>query len=137
MITPLTESFRSFLVRGDSVRRVQNDNLLRFRLCGTVSKRRLVFDGHDDQLPHLFAALPYTRATVHEIDNGIGRFAPLLSCPTPFFLQLHFTLLFRPGTKLRLQKLQFFYTADQFFTNETHPTVYLLQVKFDFRLNLN
>ena len=53
-----------------------------------------------------------------------------------FFLKPHFTLLFRPGTKFRLQKLQFFYTADQFFTNETHPTVYLLQVKFDFGLNL-
>ena len=67
MITPLAESFRSFLVRGDS------------GFCGTVSKRRLVFDGHDDQLPHVFAALPYTRATVHEIDNGIGRVASLRS----------------------------------------------------------
>ena len=90
MITPLAESFRSFLVRGDSVRRVENDNLLRFRLCGTVSKRRLVFDGHDDQLLHVLEALPYTRATVHELDNGIGRFAPLLSCPPPLFFKATF-----------------------------------------------
>ena len=55
-----------------------------------MSKGRLVFDGHDDQLLHVFAALPYTRTTVHEIDNGIARVAPLLSWPPLFFFFLFF-----------------------------------------------